>query len=364
MAKYLDKDGLTYFWEKIKPKVLPSSLYGHTWVMIGDSYGYGSGNNYGWINKLITILGLTEGTNLFSTAIGGAGFNTNLTYVFGNMASTLAAGMTTAQKNSITRVLICGGANDRSINASSLTPMIVSQINSIKSLFPNAQICVGMIAGCIDNGFTGGNAPRILDAYKAGAVQTGSMFLDNVQYALHDRTNLSSDNIHPTSDGYLKIANAICQAFNGGFSYSLTKHTQLFTLESGWSHVTDPTCYATDICNDIATFTLVAPLNLSHSSTVNLSLNNHVTLGTLAGKEMIGQSVSNANYNRLQTNLNATIAYNGIIKNLNCIAYITDECKLRIWNVDYELSGGTSGVASVNRIIIPTFSISVPTITC
>lgn len=336
------------------------------YVMIGDSYGHASGNNYGWIDKLSVKLGLTEGTNLFQSGIGGAGFKEGAPYRFGDMAADLAGTMTAAQKNSVTHVVVCGGANDIAINASSLGEQAASQIAIMKTNFPNATVYVGDIAASTASQFTSTNAYRVLEGYKTAARLSNSVFMDNLQYALHTHTMLNTDKVHPTEAGYVIIADAIWQGLHGGFSYSLCEYAKSMTPINGWAWTNSnaPGTYTLDIVNDVTKITCAMGIDISNSSGVSWTYGAGIPIIQLSGQEVLGASEDYYHLNRTYKDISVTATAATPVYPVICEMWISEDAKIYIRNKDVWSGTQTSGFSSTKRLIFPRFDIVIPTICC
>lgn len=185
------------------------------YIFIGDSYGHASDTNNGWIDKLVTMMGLTS-ADYFESAVGGAGFGT-VSNNFLTLITGVVSSMTAAQKASITDVVVLGGANDRGHDVPDMATYINAFMSYVNTNLPNANVHIGMCAGNYADNFIGIQSGRVLDGYLAGS---GYSYITNVEYVFHDRTLIGSDHIHPTDDGYERLANFV-HAYLTGRSFSV-----------------------------------------------------------------------------------------------------------------------------------------------
>ena len=192
-------------------------------VFVGDSYGNTTNS---WVSNIISKMGLTLNTNAFNFCVGGAGFldvnGGNNTYLQNLQARESAI----TDKSTITRIICCGGYNDRTRLISDLTTPVTNFINYCKTNYPNAKIYVGMIGntGVIDD--TAGNMNlrnnllnNVLNGYKS-CVNSGGIYLNGVENVMHQYDLFdTSDYIHPNSNGGTELSNAIYQAMINGTYY-------------------------------------------------------------------------------------------------------------------------------------------------
>lgn len=189
-------------------------------IFIGDSYGVGTTNTSETIDSWIVYLKQhmeLDNTNSYSFAEGGAGFvaigvsgHTFRTLLEANISSV-------TDKDSITKIIVCGGFNDRNQNVETA---INNFVTYAKGQFSNAKIYIGMIGNTSEKS-TNGNAYRYnlynncLASYKRCS-KYGAIYLSGVEYALKDYSLMSNDYQHPNADGYKTIASFIYTALNSG----------------------------------------------------------------------------------------------------------------------------------------------------
>lgn len=333
-------------------------------IMIGDSYGHASGSGNGWIDKLKNMLSISTG-NLFESAIGGAGFNINLSpNDFNTMFNTLKNSMTAEQIADVGLVIIAGGSNDMGIEESTLTANVKTCINNISTSCPNAKIYIGEISGSIANNFATAQLPRIITAYKSAVSIDRVYYLNNVEYCLHLRDNLNADLIHPNATGYTELANAIFAALKDSYNYRKTVFANTFTFVSGGSG--GDCSYLLDIDNNYAQITFCIPIDVTLATAVTFEYNQSTKLGSFANKAVIGAASDYYNFNRTFFQTQATVRFtsNQSLHTIMCECWIDENGDLYIRNRDAMASGSSAGFSSIDRFILPRLQISAPSVGC
>lgn len=181
-------------------------------ILIGDSYALNSttGAEYSWQNLFEKYTGLT--CHKYSQgSIGFVGITTNTFLTYLNKAIT-----DISNKELIKSIVVCGGCNDKGINASELENAISTFITRAKAAFPNATIYVGCI-GNFKNSFTNHELMFITKNTYKKCVKYGAVFLNGVDFVMKNNGNFQSDGVHPNENGCLEIADAIVNAFKTGF---------------------------------------------------------------------------------------------------------------------------------------------------
>lgn len=189
-------------------------------IVIADSYGMRNTPNF------CSILESVDSNVYTCDATSGSGYTRNDWY---NRLDTVAGNMTTAEKNAVTDVLFCGGWNDAWMLTDG-TKTLVQLKARIKethahaiSLFPNA-VCHPVFIGWqsqnptqTDVNFASLISAR--EAYNTADVKAAPF--SNVEYIMHDVTNMDSTLFHPNAVGGQKLADAInAYVYNGDYNYS------------------------------------------------------------------------------------------------------------------------------------------------
>ena len=200
--------------EDIENLSTPDDYY----VMIGDSYCYGSGNDgIGWSHKIKSKLNL-DNSHCYIFSERGGGLvrrgqtnKTMLELIQDNYYNIV-------DPTKITKILYMGGINDTGESLQTLITAYQNFVEYLKINFPNATIYVGCISGDIRRSNTSQVARAeyyniVLDLY-SNSIQYGCdvVYLYNLEQIMKNPNYFYSDRIHPNNNGYDVIANAIIQA--------------------------------------------------------------------------------------------------------------------------------------------------------
>ena len=219
-------------------------------LFIGDSYSYGTGasdhlhgDTMRFTSIITRLLGLSHEYNY---AVGATGFvdpgNTpGESHTFADQIELANSELSTAVKNAMGVVFICGGIND--YNENSVTPIAMRNasahaVSIAKSYFPNAKI---VVVPMLYKGW--GVSPRVLqfemEIYQ-GAINTGAPRVEVITHGwtwFHGLSQAVYDSLHPNDTGHNQIARRICAALAGsGNTYRNANF--VLTLESGYDFVT------------------------------------------------------------------------------------------------------------------------------
>lgn len=197
-APIVQEDG-TVAWGTVASDI--SKLKGRRFVILTDSYGVIDDN---FVEKLKTLLPLTENDNLFKFAYGGAGFvSTDSSHKWYNLFSNDYN--TVTNPSTITDFIILGGCNDLSQTQNDIETNANQLFDFIKLHFTNANIHVGMF------GFgksTNVNKYTEIKTIYLGLAKYGVTVIPNANTWLH-YTGYITDNVHPNSDGSMKLAQGL-----------------------------------------------------------------------------------------------------------------------------------------------------------
>lgn len=181
-------------------------------IFIGDSYASRTNN---WVSPLITKLGLQSG-DYYIGALGSTGFcSPNNNKVWLTLLQEIVDDLTSAQKEDITHVIVCGGANDNTYSQASIDTAISSFVSYVNNNLPNAITLIGEI-GWTRDATAIVDYSKVVNVYSKCAKYTKCFYLKNVQYTLHNYNLLESDNVHPTADGCDELARNIYDAIMTG----------------------------------------------------------------------------------------------------------------------------------------------------
>lgn len=197
------------------------------YVFIGDSYDRIGSNS--WVINVCNILGITDYVRVTQ---GGYGFYRDGTLTWEN----LLRGTTITDPETVTDVVICGGANDSAVSEANLQSAMESFNTYIKGRFPNLKnVYLGWIAWRGDFGSLPRNMENACGLYQRFGKLLGWRLLHNVEYPLHDlqyMSDVSGERFHPTSGGVTYISRYIAQALLTGSCDVRYIATQAFSYNS------------------------------------------------------------------------------------------------------------------------------------
>ena len=185
------------------------------YIFIGDSYGDGltpNGNVEGWCALVPKYMNLNI-NDYISNAIGGSGFTAGKTFL-----ELLRECVTRIDVNEVKEIVVCGGYNDNDSSLQTIENAIKEFCDYSLSTFRNAKIKIGCI-GMSTNSTIRDKLNTVKYAYQKCSLY-GASYLSNVEYILHDFSLMSSDTIHPTSNGYKVLSEKIVNAIIGNLSVS------------------------------------------------------------------------------------------------------------------------------------------------
>lgn len=328
------------------------------YIFIGDSYGHASGSNDGWIDKLVTMLGLTSDM-YWDSALGGSGFGEHTTSYY-DLLTALVGTLTSEEKNSVTDLVVIGGANDMATDETTLAANINIFTTYARAQLPNVKIYIGMCSGNWLDDIIGIREPRTLQGYTSGR---GYCYINNIEYLLHNRSLVGSDRVHPTTSGYEKIAEFIFSYLQGGTNKVTYREITTPTITD---NTYDPVTmrFLCTIDNELATLSagdsvIITPASavpLSHGLSVNtkLSINSNLLKGlTPRGNTNYNGFLTSITYNIYSSIDNAWHDVIGSISIFDGIIWVSNN------DVRYRAPGTLYDVSrSVTQIKLPVFQIS------
>lgn len=175
------------------------------YIFIGDSYISLSENSYAHIikNKL--------GLNATIIGSGGSGFVDE-----GEKGTFLTLLQTLSDDNGVTDIVVMGGLNDSGhANIDNIPTALQNFCNYAKTHFPNAKIHVGFLGRTKSSGEHAYTYLKVMQYYKQNC-GCGYNYIKNSENVITRVSYISSDGIHPTSEGHEKIANNLLPYFRGG----------------------------------------------------------------------------------------------------------------------------------------------------
>lgn len=186
-------------------------------VCIGDSYaGVYPGNR--WLALLKDILNIPDDKFFWKAAPGGGfanGAGTGNSFI--ERLKSVVETMTDEQKNAITQVIVCGGANDAGlISTGTIEPAIKSFCSYANATFKNAEICIGFIG----NAYNGENVRYYqitMQLYRQCAgFGKRTRYLNGVEWVMYNKNYMLDDLLHPNDDGSKALATAIANCLYSG----------------------------------------------------------------------------------------------------------------------------------------------------
>lgn len=189
-----------------------NTLKNKKYLFIADSYGVGS-NPDGltlttWTKLVPQYLGLTTDDYKVSN-VSGSGFVVGTTYL--NQLKSFVVD----DKNSITDIVVCGGANDRTSTVTEIETAISTFMDYAKENYPNATVRVGHIGWSVNQNNSGVCSAVSLQAYR-NVVKYGGVYLNNVEYSNHEYDAFVSDGWHPGQKAQDMISRCIANAILTG----------------------------------------------------------------------------------------------------------------------------------------------------
>ena len=188
-------------------------------LFVGDSYGAQADN---WVDFCAAKLGLSS-ADYVNASVSGTGFIVDSASHIGSSYNGFLDELiaTTANRNSFTDVVICGGINDAQYDTyqTFLGDHIRDCITYIKTYFPNARPHIGFIGGALENSSVlySRTWKRRSVAKYAYISQAAPYYLSGVENVIHQSAWLySSDGLHPNATGSELIGDAVAQAIKTG----------------------------------------------------------------------------------------------------------------------------------------------------
>lgn len=298
-------------------------------IFISDSYGV---NNGGWIAQ-IAATGYMTSDNIIQLAQGGIGFHDE-----GYL--TLLQNYQTEDKNSIQRIVVCGGANDHEMTEAQIGTATSNFVSYARRNYPNAKLYLGHIGWSPNATLRQRYATKTIPGYKA-CNKYGMTYLTGVEYAMHYYGYFDKDGIHPTNFGCKDLARYIMQALVGGsvtIDWTAPLSTTIWNVQNkSWIWYTE--CVENElraITNDVT---------ITYDS-ATLAANQEIVFGTMTKTDFI-YGYPNIIYNATMTT--ALVNGNTYVPVILGIQQTgTGETQ-----VTFRLFNGLSGVNSIRLLNIP-----------
>lgn len=249
------------------------------WIFVGDSYseGYTSGGTItSWSQILKEKMNLTN-DNCTIVDNGGTGF-ANAQNSFAMLLDNLEEDL------EVTDILIAGGYNDLSWSSTNILQGFADVKTVIDSKFPNSKVHIAFIGGTT-NQYHGNIHLKVIE-YLNGSMNCNFNFLNNVWYPLYSEERLATDGIHPNLSGQNAIANALYQAFNGGYNYYLFNDIIIDNSQSdlGLSGTTQLHHYSNNNLSTLSNYSGTKIYTIDTSLTIPWSYNGSIKIGKLQSR--------------------------------------------------------------------------------
>lgn len=266
------------------------------YIFIGDSYAIGTnaGVQYGWLAQVKTILGLTEGDNVFSYGVGGYGFIGNV----GTFEQLLDNAINDiSDKDTITDIFVAGGYND--YGDSGIGAAIDSFCNKAHTNFKHAKITIAF-NGAYNSHNNALNGQTFLSTKYNYTTNGGKARIVTNLYdcLLSDSSYMGGDGIHPTISGYNALAIETAHVILGGNPspiYPLKNCT--FAAASEVTEASGMQHYWRRSSDEVRFWFISFYMTCAFTSTGNT--NTKIKLGTLSNciyNPVAGDTVSSADY--------------------------------------------------------------------
>lgn len=318
-------------------------------IIIGDSYASRTNN---WVSPLITKLGLENG-DYFIGALGSTGFccpNNNKVWL--TLLEEIVENLTSSQKQEITHVIVCGGANDNTYLLSEIDTAIGSFVSYVNTNLPNAKTLIGEIGWTSDTEDIV-NYGKVVEAYTKCNKYNKCYYLNNVQYTLHNYSLLESDKVHPTADGCSMLANNIHQCIINGYC-DIVYNQLAYKLNPNDNNRT----FYESLNNNLVSVYSNRPsiFDVSVSSIVANGVNSFELT------DSIFQYAKGSYYETNKAFIAAYLNVNGTIREIYCNIGIY-EGKLRLYPISYSQSGYLT-LTNITSVRIPQFKIVMDALQC
>ena len=173
-------------------------------IFISDSYGV---NNGGWIDQLAGTQ-LIDAADVIKLASGGIGFHDD-----GYL--TLLQNAVISDPDMVTRIVVCGGANDHTMTEADIISAIDDFADYARANYPNAKLYLGHIGWSTNATLREKYATITIPGYKA-CNKHGMTYLNGVEYAMHYYGYFDGDGVHPTAFACKELARYIMQSLITG----------------------------------------------------------------------------------------------------------------------------------------------------
>lgn len=266
-------------------------------ILMGDSYLRGTvctdattnpktySHNYedGWGYKMCEMLQL-DSSHVEAIVTGGASFALEGGT---HWQDTIQSYVPTQNPDDIDCILLLGGANDRYSTRQSILNGIFTFVSRAKTLYPNATIMVGFI-GYARHGSEISGIHGAVKAYHDGIINNNGVFLSGLENIMQDASLMGLDDLHPTTDGYTKIAECAANVVRGGAVDYIHSHNVTATAATSGDTITTLTYSICYLHNDIKKYHLQNLVLGLTSRSITLNPSSPIDLILLDDCDLLG----------------------------------------------------------------------------
>lgn len=182
-------------------------------IVIGDSY---AARNVNWQEPLRNFLGLSsDHWHVYAEGSSGFSYQGLSGHTWGDLLLQASQDMTEAEQAAVSHIIVAGGANDTYNSVDTVESAMATFLSDAATLFPNAVVYVGFI-GVIWDPAKSHLIGDTCAAYKRCFKHGNGMYLNGVEYAMHNLAYLDADMVHPNETGVRQIAGAMRNALVTG----------------------------------------------------------------------------------------------------------------------------------------------------
>ena len=322
--------------------ILPSE---RKFVIFSDSYGQTVNGVTPYTYYLQLILPHSSDNGWYEFAESGTAFCRQGAQghdVYGLIDSNLT---NISNKTEITDIVLAFGINDRVQDISSLNAEMVSVDTLLKSNFPNATIWLAWLGNQIaknDSQYVG--YLNCISRYEEECVKLSKWkWCDGIQYVMHDKRCVNTDNIHPTRFGARNLARGMAQILNGNAYKYLARQRTTMTTSEGAEIVVDQTIDG----------------NITNTWINNFTLNDDTNsyMGTSGGRKVGTISNSIIDYHTSQKQCVPIFAYGTTHNYFTATGYINNSDEIY-----HNIYSGSSAVETITSYYSNNYQITIPTL--
>lgn len=183
-------------------------------IVISDSYADTDRGGYarGWYTRFISKAGLTDGTDVFLYARGGAGFYGNGQGVTFEDLLDAAISEHTTDAAEITDIFVVGGDNDADHPIANINTAKNSFFTTAHGAFTNAIVTLAMVGGFVNVAAR----KRLITNVQYAWYYNNPYYVrvvENAMLPMYLSNSIAPDGIHPTSKGCTRIGDLIASVY-------------------------------------------------------------------------------------------------------------------------------------------------------